>query len=102
MQEGQEDALETQEGQEDALEKEMAIHFSILAWEIPWTEEPGGLQSMGSQRVRHDLVTKQQQPPGKEHESKHICTYICVLMFSSTDRSTYPIHCFFPFFFHLA
>ena len=41
-------------GQEDALEKEMATHFSILAWEIPWTEEPGGLQSMGSHRVRHD------------------------------------------------
>jgi len=36
----------------------MATHSSILAWEIPWTEEPGGLQSMGSQRVRHDLVTK--------------------------------------------
>ena len=45
-------------GWEDPLEKEMAIHSSILAWEIPWTEEPGGLQSMGSQRVRHDLVTK--------------------------------------------
>ena len=39
----------------------MATHSSILAWEIPWTEKPGGLQSMGSQRVRHDLVTKQQQ-----------------------------------------
>ena len=36
-------------GQEDPLEKEMATHFSILAWRIPWTEEPGGLQSMGSQ-----------------------------------------------------
>ena len=36
-------------GQEDPLEKEMAIHSSILAWKIPWTEEPGGLQSMGSQ-----------------------------------------------------
>ena len=35
---------------EDPLEKEMATHFSILAWEIPWTEEPGGLQSMGSQK----------------------------------------------------
>ena len=35
----------------------MTAHFSILAWKIPWTEEPGGLQSMGSQRVRHDLVT---------------------------------------------
>ena len=40
-------------GQEDALEKAMAIHSSILAWEIPWTEEPGELQSMGSQRVGH-------------------------------------------------
>ena len=39
-------------GQEDPLEKEMATHSSILAWRIPWTEEPGGLQSMGLQRVR--------------------------------------------------
>jgi len=36
------------------LEEEMATHSSVLAWRIPWTEEPGGLQSMGSQRVRHD------------------------------------------------
>ena len=41
-------------GREDPLEKEMAIHSSILAWRIPWTEEPGGLQSTGSQRVGHD------------------------------------------------
>ena len=41
-------------GQEDLLEKEMATHSSILAWKIPWTEEPGRLQSMGPQRVRHD------------------------------------------------
>jgi len=41
-------------GQEDPLEKGMATHSSILAWEIPWTEEPGGLQFMGSQRVRHN------------------------------------------------
>ena len=40
-------------GWEDPLEKEMEIHSSILAWRIPWTEEPGRLQSMGSQRVRH-------------------------------------------------
>ena len=45
-------------GQEDPLEEEMATHSSILAWEIPWTEEPGGLQSMRSQRVEHDLVTE--------------------------------------------
>ena len=49
-------------GQEDPLEKEIGTHSSILAWEIPWTEEPGGLQSMGSQRVRHGLVTKQLPP----------------------------------------
>ena len=41
-------------GQEDPLEKGMATHFSILAWRIPWTEEPSGLQSTGSQRVGHD------------------------------------------------
>ena len=41
-------------GWENPLEKEMATHSSILAWEIPWIEEPGGLQSMGSQRVEHD------------------------------------------------
>ena len=39
---------------EDSLEKEMATHSGILAWRIPWTEEPGGLQAMGSQRVGHD------------------------------------------------
>ena len=41
-------------GGEDSLEKEVATHSSILAWNITWTEEPGGLQSMGSQRVGHD------------------------------------------------
>ena len=41
-------------GWEDALEKEMATHSSSLAWRTPWTEEPGGLQSIGSQRVGHD------------------------------------------------
>ena len=49
--------LETQVrslGQEDPLEKEMATHSGILAWRIPWTEEPGGLQSLGSLRVGHD------------------------------------------------
>ena len=42
----------------DPLEKEMAAHSSILDWETPWMEEPGGLQSMGLQRVRYDLVTE--------------------------------------------
>ena len=54
---------------EDPLEKEMATHSNILAWEIPWTEEPSGLQPMGSQRDRHNLATKQQQ---------HMC--VCVVV----------------------
>ena len=49
-------------GWEDPLEKEMATHSTIFAWKIPRTEEPGGLQSIGLQRVGHDLPTKEQQP----------------------------------------
>ena len=45
-------------GQEDPLEEEMATHFSILALNVPWIEEPGGLKSMGSQRVKHNWVTE--------------------------------------------
>ena len=48
---------------EDALGGEVANHSSILAWEVPWTEEPGRLKTMGSQRVGHDLVTKPLPPP---------------------------------------
>ena len=48
-------------GREHPLEEDMATHSSILAWRIPWTGEPGGLQPMVSQRVRHDLATEQQQ-----------------------------------------
>ena len=48
-------------GQEDPLQKEIATHYSTLAWEIPWIEEPGMLQSMGSQRVKHDLVITNQE-----------------------------------------
>ena len=48
-------------GQEDPLKNEMATHFSIFAWEIPWTKEPGELQSTGSQRGGHNLETKQQR-----------------------------------------
>ena len=44
-------------GQENPLEKEMAAHSSILAWKVPWTEDPGRLQSMGLQKARHNLVT---------------------------------------------
>ena len=51
-------------GQEDPFEKSLATQSSVLAWEIPWTEEPGRPQSMGSQRVGHDSMTKQQQLSG--------------------------------------
>ena len=48
-------------GLEDPLEKEMATHSRILAWEIPWTGEPGGLQSVGFQRVGHNLMSREHQ-----------------------------------------
>ena len=48
-------------GQEDPLEKGMTTHSSILAWEIPWTEEPGRIESMGTQRFAQNLPTKQQK-----------------------------------------
>ena len=54
-------------GWEDFLEKEMETHSSILAWKIPWMEEPGGLQSMGSQRVGHDWVTSLKSLPTLSH-----------------------------------
>ena len=60
-------------GAEDPLEKEMATHSSTFAWEIPRTEEPDGLQSMGSQKSGHDLATKQQQ-----HTHVHVCVPVCV------------------------
>ena len=72
-------------GWEESLEEEMATHSSILAWRIPWTEEPGGLQAMGSQRVRCDLVTKQQQ----KQQTKLFCTMLCVLYNSVFP---YPMH----------
>ena len=48
--------------QEDRPEKEIATHSSVLAWEIPWTKQPGRLQSRGLQRVRHDLATNSNSP----------------------------------------
>ena len=66
-------------GQEGPLEEEMATHSSILDWEIPWTEEPGRLQSTGSQRVRHNLVTKQQEEMQKR---KHLINPFFVWLYS--------------------
>ena len=88
-------------GGEDPLEEEMATHSNILAWNVPWTEEPGGLQSMGSQRVRHDWVTAQHStpvhrvychpspPPFWEHEEKylnffHACQFYFLIFFLHT------------------
>ena len=59
-------------GQEDPLEKEMATHSSILAWKIPRMEEPGGLQSMESQRVRNDFANKGPSSQGCGFSSGHV------------------------------
>ena len=95
--------------QEDHLKKEMATHSSILAWRIPWTEEPGGLQSMGSQWVGHDWatntytlshhrssvtgsknLTRELRPPFPAHTIQKIsCSHLMITSFS------YPILTFF-------
>ena len=59
-------------GQEDFLENGMTTHSGVLAWRIPWTEKPGGLQSMGLPRVGHDLGIKPPPPPSASHDSKHL------------------------------
>ena len=59
--------------QEDPLEEGMATHSSILVWGIQWTEEPNGLQSMGSQRVEHNLATKQQWGQNGKGLLKGLC-----------------------------
>ena len=56
-------------GREDPLEKGMATHSGIFAWILPWTVEPGRLQSLGSQRIRHDLATDQQQQPFYQNQA---------------------------------
>ena len=56
-------------GREDSLEQEIAAHFSIFAWKIPWTEEPGRLQFMGLQRV------------GQDRANAHVCMYVCIYVY---------------------
>ena len=80
--------------QEDPLEKEIATHSSILAWEIPWTEAPGGLQSMGSQRAGHASVTEHahtglhglQLPESMDALKPQICRN------HSTGKANYKLH----------
>ena len=69
-------------GQEDPLRKEMATHSSILTRKIPWTEEPGGLQSMGSQRVRHDQVTEHNDDKERSH-----CTVVFTVLYFHSSHS---------------
>ena len=64
-------------GQEDPLENRMTTHSSILAWRIPWTEEPGGLQSLGLQRVRRDWATNTFKPVAPTLTTFSICTLVC-------------------------
>ena len=65
-------------GQEDLLEKEMATHSSILAWEIPWTEESGGLQSKGSDMTkRTEDASRHKSPPIKKNRLRHL--FLCSL-----------------------
>ena len=103
MQETQETRVRSLGG-EDPLEEGMAAHSSLLAWRIPWTEEPGRLQSTGSQRVRHDWVTNiltwtfhcSFYPSG----NILICLFIHGFLFSSVVINvSFPFWCFF-FFFH--
>ena len=73
-------------GQEDPVEKEMASHSSVLAWEIPGTEEPGELKSVGLQRVKHDLAPKQ-------HEKYiPICILTCGLLLLASYLTVFKSH----------
>ena len=84
-------------GLEDALKKDMATHSSVLAWEIPWTEEPGGLQSWGPKRVRQDLVTKQQQVLFQDMNG---CTIVYLLIQPLKDIGLFLIYDFYKYSCH--
>ena len=72
-------------GREDPLEKEVATHSRILALKIPWTEEPGGLQSLGSQRARHDSA---------QHTCVHTSLWLLMFTISSHVARSSPVCCF--------
>ena len=76
-------------GQKDPLEKGMAIHSSIPAWRIPWTEEPGGLQFMGSQRIRHDWATN-------THTQTHTVALWCCVGFCYTRKWISYVYTYIP------
>ena len=87
-------------GWEDPLEKDMASHSSILAWRIPWTEEPGGLQSTGLQRVRHDWATSLQVCHGfpYKEQASNLTTAVTIHSdFGAQENKIYRWFHFFPF-----
>ena len=87
-------------GQEDSLKKEMATHYSTLAWKIPWTEEPGGLPSMRSERVTRNWATEH-ACTSRTHEGKYFdCSYILTLvLFQSWCLWLKPDSTFLSFYF---
>ena len=76
---------------EDPLEKEMAAHSSILAWEIPWTEEPGGLQSMGSKKESH---THTHTHTHKRRLSDYTTTNDCIKLLQPPPKPKYHMYAF--------
>ena len=83
-------------GQEDLLEKEMAAHSRILSWEVPWTEEPGRLQSTGLQRVGHNLATEQQHTGSCYCSAAKSCLTLCDHMGCSSPG--FPVLHYLPEF----
>ena len=78
-------------GWEDPLEKEMAIHSSTIAWKIPWTEEPGRLQSIGSQRVGHDWVTSPKASNEDAFLSRNF-TFAFARLWHQSRATLYSVH----------
>ena len=74
-------------GQKDSLEKEIATHSSVLAWRIPWMEEPGGLQFTGSQRVGHDWATSLSLSPTTKYLDVYVLSGFSCVWFSVTLRT---------------
>ena len=79
-------------GWEDPLEKEVATHCSILAWEIPWTEKPGRVQSLGLQRVRHNSAIKQQRCSNDTRQQGAVVLMCISLLISDTFMRTFRVH----------
>ena len=85
-------------GQEDSLEKEMATHSSILAWEIPWTEEPSGLQSTGSQksrtrlRAKYSIAYRKQKPTGSPQQKLSFPSFCENCSALWRQKCVFPLH----------